>query len=184
MLPISLRLWQICHIPYLTKFSIQIIYWRPQFVKLVIIRALRIELFLFLKCRQIWIFSNIFLNSFLHQTSAQHIIPEVTYIRWRGKRMNSTISKKLLVPYTVRLIGLLRFVWLLYKFFSPAGLASIFSVKNVLKKLVGSADFENFSGNFIFSLNLKTIFKDYVLSVYFHLFKNVFLRFPDVLSPL
>ena len=46
------------------KLFIQIIHSRAQFVQLVIIRALRIELFVLLKCRQIWIFANIFLRQF------------------------------------------------------------------------------------------------------------------------
>jgi len=46
------------------KLFIQTIHCRPHFVKRVIIRAVRIGLFLMLKCRQIWIFSNIFLRQY------------------------------------------------------------------------------------------------------------------------
>jgi len=49
-----------------------------------------------LKCRQIWIFSNIFWDSFLHQFSAQHINTEITNIGRRGQVNNNTNSKKLL----------------------------------------------------------------------------------------
>ena len=42
------------------QLFIQLIHYRPHFVKLVITRALIIGLFVLLRCRQIWIFSNIF----------------------------------------------------------------------------------------------------------------------------
>jgi hypothetical protein len=45
-------------------FFIYIIQYQPQFVKCVIIRALRIGLFVFFKCWQIGIFSNIFFRQF------------------------------------------------------------------------------------------------------------------------
>jgi len=92
----SVRLWQVCHTANLTKLFIQTIQCRPHFAKLVIIRAVRIGLFLMLKCRQIWIFSNIFWGSSLHQFSVQHINTEITNIGGKGQGTNNTNSMKLL----------------------------------------------------------------------------------------
>ena len=75
---------------------IQIIQYWPQLVKLVIIRALKIGLFLLLKCRQIWISKTSFWDSFLHQIYAQLIIPEIMIIGGRSQRTNNTNPKKLL----------------------------------------------------------------------------------------
>jgi hypothetical protein len=141
-------------------------------VKLVLIRALTIELFLLLKCRQIWIFRNIFLNSFLHQISAQHINPEITYIGGRSRRTNNKNSINISVPYTVQFIGLFGFIWLLYKFVSSAILASSSSVKkNVLEKLMGSTELQNFFWQFHIFLESEDSFQrlcppNYTLSAF------------------
>ena len=185
MLHRSVRLWQVRHTLDLTKLFIQIIHCHPHFVKLVIIRALRIELFL-LKCRQIWIFSNIILNSFLHQISAQHINPEITYIGGRSQRTNNTNCKKLMSAiYCIFHWFIL--VWLLYKFVSSAVLASISSVKKIYFKNWWEVQiFKIFSDIFIFSLNLKTVFIDCPppLPIHFHLLENGFPDFPNVFSAL
>jgi hypothetical protein len=51
--------------------------------------------FLLLKCRQKWIFSNTLLNSFLQQISAQQMNPQITYIGGRNQTTINTNTKKL-----------------------------------------------------------------------------------------
>jgi len=143
MLHKSVRLWQVCHTADLTKLFIQTIHCRPHFVKLVIIRAVRIGLFLMLKCRQIWIFSNIFWDSFLHQFSAQHINTEITKIGVRGQGTNNTNSKKLLSTIYCTVYW---FIWIYLTAVQICFLCNFgkqfFSKRKVLEKLM-SKDLQN-----------------------------------------
>jgi len=144
MLHKSVRLWQVCHTADMTKLFIQTIHCHPHFVKLVIIRAVRIGLFLMLKCRQIWIFSNIFWDSFLHQFSAQHINTEITDIGGRGQGINNTNSMKLLSTMYYRVYW---FIWIYLTAVQICFLCNFgkqfFSKKKVLEKLMGSTDLQN-----------------------------------------
>jgi hypothetical protein len=101
------------------QLFIQVTHYQPHFVKLVIIRALIVGLLVLLKCRQIWIFSNIFLRQFLTRS-----MPNTSF-----QRTNDTDSKKIRVPNTVEFIGLFGFIRLLYTFISSAFFASRSSVK-------------------------------------------------------
>ena len=96
---------------------IRIIQYQPQFVKLVIISALRIGLFVSLKCRQMYIFSNIFLRQCLSSDLCQHIIPQRSRALEGGvKELLIQMQGNFWVPCTVLFIGLYGLIWLLYKF--------------------------------------------------------------------
>jgi len=153
MLHKSVSLWQVCDTADLTKLFIQKIPCRPHFVKRVIIRAVRIGLFLMLKCRQIWIFS----NTFLRQYRSPVICPTLIQRSWTLERGVEEpiiqIPWNFWVPYTVQFIVLFGYIWLLYKFVSSAILASSSSVrKNVLEKLMGDTDLQNLFWQFLIFL--------------------------------
>jgi len=96
------------------------------------------------------------------------------------------IPRNFSVPCTVQFIGLFGFVWLLYKFVTSAILASSSSVKKKIcfQNFWEVQTFKIFSGNFIYSLNLKAVFKHYVPPTTVSFLENAFLHFPDALSAL
>jgi len=116
-----------------------------------------------LKCRQIWSFSNIFWDSFLHQFSAQHINTEIMNTGGRGQGTNNTNSMKLLCTIYCTVYW---FIWIYLTAVQICFLCNFgkqfFSKKKCLKNWCGVQTFKICSGNFIFSLNLKADFKDYV----------------------
>jgi len=144
MLHKSVHLWQVCHTAAMTELFIQTIHCHPHFVKLLIIRAVRIGLFLMLKCRQIWIFSNIFWDSFLHQFSAQHINPEIMNIGERGQRTNNTNSMKLLSTIYCTVYW---FIWIYLTAVQICFVCNFgkqfFSKNKVFEKLMWSRDLQN-----------------------------------------
>ena len=182
MLHKSVRLWQVCHTADLTKLFIQTIHCRPHFVKLVIIRAVRIGLFLMLKCRQIWIFSNIFWDSSFTSSLPNTSIQRSWTLEGEVKEPIIQIPWNFWVPYTVPFIVLFGYIWLLYKFVSSAILASSSSVrKNVLEKVMGSTDLQNFFlAISYFPWIWRQILKIMSPPLHFHLLQNGFLHFPDV----
>ena len=71
----------VCHTAVLTLLFIHIIHCYPHFVQLVIIMAIRIDLYM-LKCMQIRFFKNFF-NSFLQKIPAQNIAPAALFSQER-----------------------------------------------------------------------------------------------------
>jgi hypothetical protein len=99
-------------------------YW-PQFVKLVIIRALRIGLFVLLK----WNFlKHIFQTvSFPTYTYMPKISFQALETGVNGQIIQ--IQRNFWVPYAVQFIGLFGFIWLLYKFVSSVNFGNQFFCK-------------------------------------------------------
>jgi len=162
MLHKSVRLWQVCHTADLTKLFIQTIHCRPHFVKLVIIRAVRIGLFLMLKCRQIW-FSQTFFETVSFTSSLPNINPEIMNIGERGQRTNNTNSMNLLSTIYCTVYWFISIYLTAVQNCFVCNLGKrVFSKKKCLKNWGWVQTFKICSGNFIFSLNLKAVFKDYV----------------------
>ena len=123
-------------------------------------RQIWIGLFVLLECRQIWILSNIFLRQFpspdlcpMHHSGDHE--------DWREESTNNTNPWNLSVPYTVQFIGLFWFILLLYKFILSKNFGNqFFCKKKYCKKW--SRDLQ-ISDNYIFSLNLKSVFNTSIL---------------------
>jgi len=121
-------------------------------------------LFLMLKCRQMWIFSNIFETISFTRSLPNTLIQRSRTLEGGVKKPIIQIPRNFWVPYTVQFIGLFGYIWLLYEFIFSVILASSSSVKKQmsLKNWWRVQIFKIYSGDFIFSLNLKAVFKDFV----------------------
>jgi len=164
MLHKSVRLWQVCHTVDLTKFLFR------QSIAILTLWSLSQLGLLELSCSCCWNVGRYeFSQTSFWAVSFTRTLPNTSIRRSRTlegvfKEPIIQIPRNILVPCTVQFIGLFGFVWLLYKFVSSAILASSCSVKKkiCLQNCWEVQTFKIFSGNFIYSLNLKTVFKHYV----------------------
>jgi len=111
------------------------------------------------------------------------INPEIMNIGERGQRTNNTNSMKLLstIYCTVYCSIWIYLTGVQICFLCNFGKQFFSKKKMYLKDGWGVLTFKICSGNFLFSLNLKADFKDYVPPpLHFHLLQNVFLRFSGI----